>query len=29
MLKVIGGTGALVLIGAWIYFAGKRRAKLA
>ena len=26
MLKVMGGTGALVLIGAWIYGAGKRRA---
>jgi amino acid transporter len=26
MLKVIGGCGALVLIGAWIYWAGKRRA---
>jgi cbb3-type cytochrome oxidase subunit 3 len=26
MFKVIGGCGALVLIGAWIYWAGKRRA---
>jgi amino acid transporter len=26
LLKVVGGCGALVLIGAWIYFAGKRRA---
>jgi glutamate:GABA antiporter len=25
LLKVVGGCGALVLIGAWIYFAGKRR----
>jgi amino acid transporter len=27
LFKVIGGTGALVLIGAWIYWAGKRRAQ--
>jgi amino acid transporter len=27
MLKVVGGCGALVLIGAWIYWAGKRRAE--
>jgi amino acid transporter len=27
LFKVIGGTGALVLIGAWIYWAGKRRAR--
>jgi glutamate:GABA antiporter len=26
MFKIVGGTGALVLIGAWIYWAGKRRA---
>jgi len=26
LFKIIGGTGALVLIGAWIYWAGKRRA---
>jgi amino acid transporter len=26
MFKVIGGTGTLVLVGAWIYWAGKRRA---
>jgi len=26
LFKVIGGCGALVLIGAWIYWAGKRRA---
>jgi amino acid transporter len=26
LLKIIGGTGALVLIGAWLYVAGKRRA---
>jgi len=26
LLKVVGGCGALVLIGAWIYIAGKRRA---
>jgi hypothetical protein len=25
---VIGGCGALVLIGAWIYWAGKRRASI-
>jgi len=25
MFKVIGGCGALVLIGTWIYWAGKRR----
>ena len=27
VFKIVGGTGALVLIGAWIYFAGKRRAR--
>ena len=27
LLKVVGGCGALVLIGAWIYFAGRRRAR--
>jgi hypothetical protein len=26
LFKIIGGTGALVMVGAWIYFAGKRRA---
>jgi amino acid transporter len=26
LFKIVGGTGALVLIGAWIYWAGKRRA---
>jgi len=26
LFKIVGGTGALVLIGVWIYFAGKRRA---
>ena len=26
LFKVVGGCGALVLVGAWIYFAGKRRA---
>jgi amino acid transporter len=26
LLKVVGGCGALVLIGAWIYWAGKRKA---
>jgi glutamate:GABA antiporter len=26
LLKIVGGTGALVLIGAWIYVAGKHRA---
>jgi amino acid transporter len=26
LFKVVGGTGALVVIGAWIYWAGKRRA---
>ena len=26
LFKVVGGTGALVVMGAWIYFAGKRRA---
>ena len=26
VLKVVGGCGALLLIGAWIYFVGKRRA---
>jgi amino acid transporter len=27
LLKIVGGTGALVLIGVWIYLAGKRRMK--
>ena len=27
LFKVVGGCGALVLIGAWIYFAGRRRAR--
>jgi len=27
LFKVVGGCGALVLIGAWIYWAGKRRAR--
>ena len=26
VLKVVGLSGLLVLIGAWVYFAGKRRA---
>jgi hypothetical protein len=26
VLKVVGGCGALVLIGVWIYVAGKKRA---
>jgi len=26
LFKIVGGTGAIVLIGAWIYWAGKRRA---
>jgi hypothetical protein len=26
LLKVIGGCGALLLIGVWLYMAGKRRA---
>jgi amino acid transporter len=26
LLKIVGGTGALVLVGMWIYLAGKRRA---
>jgi glutamate:GABA antiporter len=26
VFKIVGGCGALLLIGAWIYFAGKRRA---
>jgi len=26
LFKIVGGTGALVLLGAWIYWAGKRRA---
>jgi hypothetical protein len=26
LFKIVGGTGALVAIGAWIYWAGKRRA---
>ncbi len=25
LFKIMGGTGALVLVGAWIYWAGKRR----
>jgi amino acid transporter len=25
LLKIVGGTGALLLIGAWMYWAGKRR----
>jgi amino acid transporter len=29
MFKIIGGCGALILIGAWIYWAGKRRARIA
>jgi len=28
LFKVVGGCGALLLIGVWIYLAGKRRAKL-
>jgi len=28
LFKVVGGTGALVLVGAGIYWAGKRRARL-
>jgi glutamate:GABA antiporter len=27
VFKIVGGCGALVLIGAWIYWAGKRRAR--
>jgi glutamate:GABA antiporter len=27
VLKIVGGCGALVLIGAWIYWAGKRQAR--
>jgi amino acid transporter len=27
LLKIVGGCGALVLIGAWIYWSGKRRAR--
>ena len=27
LLKIVGGTGALVLVGVWIYLAGKRRAR--
>jgi glutamate:GABA antiporter len=27
LLKVVGGSGALVLIGVWLYIAGKRRAR--
>ena len=26
VLKIVGGCGALVLIGVWLYWAGKRRA---
>jgi glutamate:GABA antiporter len=26
VLKVVGGCGGLLVIGAWIYWAGKRRA---
>ena len=26
LVKVVGGSGALLLIGVWIYIAGKRRA---
>ena len=26
LLKIVGGCGALLLIGAWIYWSGKRRA---
>jgi hypothetical protein len=26
MVKIVGGCGALLLIGAWIYWSGKRRA---
>src|ERR1700674_1793635 len=29
LLKIVGGTGALILIGVWIYLAGKRRMKSA
>jgi hypothetical protein len=29
MFKIIGGCGTLILIGAWIYWAGKRRARIA
>lgn len=25
LLKIVGGTGALLLVGAWLYWAGKRR----
>jgi len=28
LLKIVGGTGALLLIGAWIYMRSKRKAKL-
>jgi amino acid transporter len=27
LLKIVGGTGALVLVGVWLYVAGKRRAE--
>jgi hypothetical protein len=27
LLKIVGGCGALVLIGAWIYARGKKRAE--
>jgi len=26
LLKIVGGTGALLLVGIWLYSAGKRRA---
>jgi amino acid transporter len=26
LVKIIGGTGALVLVGVWLYLSGKRRA---
>ncbi|MGC1372692.1 MAG: hypothetical protein WA824_11195, partial [Candidatus Sulfotelmatobacter sp.] len=28
LLKIIGGTAALLLVGVWIYMAGKQRAKV-
>jgi len=29
LLKILGGCGALLLVGVWLYVAGKRRAKRA
>jgi hypothetical protein len=26
LLKIVGGTGTLLLVGTWLYAAGKRRA---